>query len=228
MKTALSRAGGVAAALIWSLAGWAATVDNLTVEETESSVVIRYDLESSGPATVRLVGSGDGGETYDLNVGSAQGDLGAEVEPGPGKRIVWRFEEDHPAGLAGFDVVLQVLAEEAAGEEEEAELTGADEALAACLDGAIDAACEEGLAVLGRRHPWFLLEELEHPRPEARAAVARVLGGLGEGDAVGPLVALLEDTPLPEGDNTVTVREKRRVRVQQRVTSERYRTVRSR
>ncbi len=228
MKKALCWAGGTAAALVWSFAGWAATVANLTVEETEASVVIRYDLESSGPASVRLVGSGDGGETYDLNVGSAEGDLGPEVEPGAGKRIVWRFEEDHPAGLAGFDVVLQVLAEEAGGEEEDLELTEEDEALSACLDGPIDAACEEGLADLGRRHPWLLLEELGHPRPQARAAVAAVLGRLGEGDAVGPLVALLEDTPLPDGDNTVTVREKRRVQVRERVTSERYRTVRSR
>lgn len=228
MKRVLAGAAGWLAAAAWAAAGWAATVDNLTVEETEASIVIRYDLEAAGPASVRLVGSADGGETYDLKVETVEGDLGPDVPPGAGKRIVWRFPEDHPAGLGGFNVVLQVLAEEAGTEPEAAEFTPEDEALASCLEGRADAACEAGLETLGRRHLWFLLEALDHPRPEARSAVARVLGRLGDREAVAPLIALLEDTPLPEGDNTVTVREKRRIQVQQGRTEEKYQTVRNR
>lgn len=77
------------------------------------------------------------------------------------------------------------------------------------------------------RHPWVLLDALAHPDPRVRAGAAELLGRLGHREAVPDLIGLLQDTPLPEGDNTITVREKRRVQVSRVRVRERYTTVRN-
>ena len=203
----------------------AATVSNVAIAEGEGAAEITYDLSAAGPCAVALVGSEDGGESFELRVESAQGDLGPAVSPGRGKKIVWHIALDYPDGLGDREVVLEVVADEA---EPEPEFTAEDEEAASCLDRGFNRECAAAMEALGRRHPWVLLDALGHPDPWVRAGAAELLGRLGRGEAVPALIGLVEDTPLPEGNNTTTVREKRRVQVTTVRVRERYVTVRNR
>ncbi len=201
----------------------AASVGNVAVAERPGVAEVTYDLQAAGPCVVTLVGSDDGGLTFTLRVETVEGDVGPSVAPGSGKIIRWRVSSDHPAGLAGREILLDVVAEEAAPE-----FTADDAAAAACLEGEFSAGCAATVEALGRRHPWFLAEALEHPDPLVKAAVAEMAGRLACREAVPALLSLLEDTPLPEGDNTVTIREKRKVQVAHSTVRERYGTVKNR
>jgi len=210
-------------ALLAAGPAWGASVGNVVIAERPGVAEVTYDLHAPGPCAVTLVGSEDGGRTFGLRVETVEGDVGPLVAPGSGKRALWRVSADHPAGLAGRDILLEVRAEEV-----EQEFTAADEAAAACLEAGFTAECAAAFEGLGRRHPWLLVEALEHPDPRVRAGVAEILGRVGCGGAVPGLLALLEDTPLPEGDNTVIIREKRTVRAAVRTVRERYGTVKNR
>jgi hypothetical protein len=85
-------------------------VTNLNLEEVEKAVVVTYDLACGEPARVELVGSVDGGKTFGLKICAVAGDVGAEVQPGAGKKIVWQVRKDHPSGLDDKDVTLEVRA----------------------------------------------------------------------------------------------------------------------
>lgn len=215
-------------AALWLLpivSAQAATVSNVAIVEGEGAAEITYDLSAAGPCAVALVGSQDGGETFALRVGGAEGDVGPAVSPGRGKKIVWRIAADYPEGLGDREVVLEVVAQEA---EPQYEFTAEDEAEASCLDRGFSRECAAAVEALGRRHPWVLLDALGHPDPWVRAGAAELLGRLGRGEAVPALIGLVEDTPLPEGNHTTTVREKRRVQVTAVRVRERYVTVRNR
>jgi hypothetical protein len=85
------------------------------MEERDQAVHVTYDLTSGGPAQVALVGSLDGGKTYTLKITAVSGDVGAAIQPGAGKKIVWKVRQDHPAGLDDKDVTLEVRAVAATG-----------------------------------------------------------------------------------------------------------------
>jgi hypothetical protein len=74
-------------------------------------VDITYDLAAPAGAavTVTLAASADGGATWDLDVSAAQGDIGAGVAPGAGRRIVWNFAAANP-GRFGTDFRVRVSA----------------------------------------------------------------------------------------------------------------------
>ena len=79
-----------------SLVGYAQgrRVENVRVEQVslQGLVVIRYDLLSDQPQAVfevRLEISVDDGETFSVTPSSVSGDIGADIPPGSGKRIVW-------------------------------------------------------------------------------------------------------------------------------------------
>jgi len=61
-------------------------------------VDVTYDLTAPAGAvvTVTLEASSDDGATWDLDVSGAQGDVGAAVAPGAGRRIVWDFAARNP------------------------------------------------------------------------------------------------------------------------------------
>lgn len=215
--------GALAAVVLAVGPAGAASVGNVAVAERPGVAEVTYDLRAAGPCAVALVGSDDGGLTFALRVETVEGDVGPSVAPGSGKHIRWRVSSDHPAGLAGREILLDVVAEEA-----EPEFTADDAAAAACLGEEFTAGCAAAVEAVGRRHPWFLAEALGHPDPLVKAAVAGMAGRLGYREAVPALLSLLEDTPLPEGDNTVTIREKRKVEVAQTTVRERYGTVKNR
>ncbi len=75
-------------------------VGNLVASQREGTklVDITYDLEvpDAATATVTLRISSDGGDTWTVPTTSATGDVGAGVEPGTGKAIVWNAGIDWP------------------------------------------------------------------------------------------------------------------------------------
>ncbi|MEW6487481.1 MAG: HEAT repeat domain-containing protein [Thermodesulfobacteriota bacterium] len=201
----------------------AAVVSGVSMAEREGVVEVAYDLSAEVPCEVALVGSEDAGATFALRLKGAEGDVGPAVAPGRGKKILWRIAVDYPEGLGDREVVLDIVAREP-----DIEFTAEDEVTASCLDRAFTRECAAAVEALGRRHPWVLRDALAHPDPRVRAGAAELLGRLGHREAVPELLGLLEDTPLPEGDNTITVREKRRVQVTRVRVRERYATVRNR
>jgi hypothetical protein len=68
-------------------------------QRTDGSGVVDVTYDVADPdspfLTVALEASSDGGVTWDLAVASVSGDVGFGVVPGPGKTIVWNFNQDH-------------------------------------------------------------------------------------------------------------------------------------
>ncbi len=73
-------------------------------------VVMDYDLASSNPACVKVVGSLNGGNSFDMHFKFAEGDVGEGVKPGNGKRIIWRTKRDYPKGIDNYDVLIDIVA----------------------------------------------------------------------------------------------------------------------
>ena len=71
---------------------------NVRFEQGDHGVItIFYDLVSTEPNAVFAVtldASQDGGETFAMKPRTMSGDVGFEVRPGPGKRIVWESAKD--------------------------------------------------------------------------------------------------------------------------------------
>lgn len=71
-----------------------ATVQNLRAFQKDGVIVVRYDLVSSGPVPIMLMGSDDNGRTYALEVKSVKGHVGEGVSPGEDREIIWALAED--------------------------------------------------------------------------------------------------------------------------------------
>lgn len=74
-------------------------IDPSRVEITDRVIAISYDLtpasgRSAAPIAVLLEASLDGGATYPIKPVSISGDVGPDVKPGLGKRIIWQATED--------------------------------------------------------------------------------------------------------------------------------------
>jgi hypothetical protein len=76
----------------------AAEVDKVTFDRVGGGVInVLYDLKSDDPGatfSIALEVSQDGGQTYALKPQSVSGDIGANVSPGTGKKIVWEASKD--------------------------------------------------------------------------------------------------------------------------------------
>ena len=92
-------------------------VENVRVEQVGDDVHIYYDLSGdSEKYKVTVRGSSDGGRTYKLPMKTVSGDIGKEVRPGSGKKIIWKALED--AGeLEGDEFVFEVEAVSGPGKE---------------------------------------------------------------------------------------------------------------
>lgn len=84
---------------------------NLDLSMEEATVYMSYDLVSETPACVKIVGSLDKGATYAMTFRGATGDLGENIAPGQGKKIVWNSTVDYPSGFSEVDVLIDVIAE---------------------------------------------------------------------------------------------------------------------
>ena len=83
-------------------------VENVRVEQVGDDVHIYYDLRGDADKyKVTVRGSSDGGRTYTLPMKTVSGDVGKEVRPGSGKKIIWKALKD--AGeLEGDEFVFEV------------------------------------------------------------------------------------------------------------------------
>ena len=72
-------------------------IRNRQLDYPSKVVEIRYDLEAvTETVAIRLLISDDGGETWDVPVENVEGDIGADIRVGHGKRILWDAGEDFP------------------------------------------------------------------------------------------------------------------------------------
>jgi hypothetical protein len=73
----------------------AQTVSNVRIYRvSDDSMVVYYDLASSGPSAVRIEASTDGGANYLIQPKSLSGDVGPAVASGKNRRIVWDAAKD--------------------------------------------------------------------------------------------------------------------------------------
>lgn len=84
---------------------------NLELTAQGHTVAMNFDLVAPGPACVRVIGSLDKGASYEMKFRGAKGDLGRNVIPGSGKKILWNSAVDYPDGIADLDIILDVVAE---------------------------------------------------------------------------------------------------------------------
>lgn len=178
----------------------AASVSNLGLVEKEGRYYFLYDLAASGPCQVSLMVMG-GGKSFEAPPHSLTGDIGKGVLPGRHRRIMWKPSEClTPRELKG-DFKLEVKAEEAPGAEElnRIEERLLEECQSRWSDGECGAVAEKAI----RNDPSLLAHYLDDPRHEPRLAAIRWSGQWGRRDLVYDLLKILEETPLPEGDNTV-------------------------
>jgi hypothetical protein len=75
---------------------FAASVDNIrTALDEHDRLVVTYNLTGGEPSAIFLSVSEDGGQNYDTPL-SVSGDVGPNIAPGSGKKIVWDILADTP------------------------------------------------------------------------------------------------------------------------------------
>jgi len=75
---------------------FAASVDNIrTALDEHDRLVVTYNLTGGEPSAIYLSVSEDGGQNYDTPL-SVSGDVGPNIAPGSGKKIVWDILADTP------------------------------------------------------------------------------------------------------------------------------------
>ncbi len=88
--------GWLLVVLCMSQAG-AQTVTNVRAAQRAGTklVDVYYDLSGgSGPSTVAVAVSDNGGASYDVSASSLSGDVGSAVNAGPNKHVIWNAGED--------------------------------------------------------------------------------------------------------------------------------------
>jgi hypothetical protein len=81
-------------------------ITNVAITKAGEKYIITYDLESGVPGFVDLLGSSDGGKTFDILMEHVTGDVGRRIPPGRNFRIVWDAGRDLTDGLEGQDIVV--------------------------------------------------------------------------------------------------------------------------
>ncbi|PLX43004.1 MAG: hypothetical protein C0608_00900 [Deltaproteobacteria bacterium] len=75
----------------------------------DRTIVVTYDLVGSAPSCTALIGSLDGGATYQMVFTTVSGDIGVGVAPGDDKRVEWQLYDDYPGGLDDYDVLIDIV-----------------------------------------------------------------------------------------------------------------------
>lgn len=83
------------------------TVKNIRLRLQGDAVYVYYDLEGPFPAKVRLNAEGGGMKLLPRHV---SGDVGAKVQPGTDRKIVWSLKKDLPKGFKQKEMTLDVMA----------------------------------------------------------------------------------------------------------------------
>lgn len=92
-------------------AGQDSNVDNVRVERQVGLVTVEYDLDGSANTyEIDISVSTDGGRSFRLHPEIVFGDVGKNIAPGKYKRIVWKYAEEFPNGLAGGWYPVRVTA----------------------------------------------------------------------------------------------------------------------
>ncbi|MFH0765351.1 MAG: formylglycine-generating enzyme family protein, partial [Calditrichota bacterium] len=100
---------GALCGLIFTAQALAYSVENVRWSVTaDDKIIVEYDLVGNGTYEVTLSVSTDNGVTFHLQPRALTGDIGAKVEGGRGKRIVWDVFRDLKR-LSG-DVAVKVNA----------------------------------------------------------------------------------------------------------------------
>ncbi len=86
-----------------------AEVANIKLSQQANQVVVEYDLEVDKPATVSALMAIDG-KILSQETLHFEGDIGADVPPGKGRRFAWNVLADYPRGVAG-EVFVSVIAQ---------------------------------------------------------------------------------------------------------------------
>lgn len=72
-------------------------------------VDVSYDLNTTGPCSVTLAGSTNGGTTWSVPISTLVGDVGTNVSPGKLRRVIWNAGTDFDNRLVS-NMVVQVTA----------------------------------------------------------------------------------------------------------------------
>lgn len=88
-------------------------VENVRFQDLGETVLIQYDLEGRTDKRykVSIALSDDNGITFKIKPRSLSGDVGKNIQAGPGKKINWYYKENFPEGLSGSGFVFAVDAE---------------------------------------------------------------------------------------------------------------------
>lgn len=104
---------------ISKLHGQDASVLNVQfTQRPDGWVEVTYDLagDSSEKYTIKLSVAQSGSRTkLAMRRASLSGDIGEDISPGWGKKIIWNLPQDYPKGLAGDGFVFVVEAIEKGG-----------------------------------------------------------------------------------------------------------------
>jgi cyclophilin family peptidyl-prolyl cis-trans isomerase len=85
-------------------------VSNTTVVTQGARLMVTYDLAGTGFAEVSVVFKDGEGKIYETSDEALSGDVGENVEPGKGKKIIWRFLKDFPYGISPGELSVHVTA----------------------------------------------------------------------------------------------------------------------
>ena len=88
-------------------------VRNVTFIQMGKLIIIRYDLDGGldKKYKVNLSLSDDYGVTFQIKPKALRGNVGKNITPGNGKKIIWEMTKDYPNGLEGEGYVFAVDAE---------------------------------------------------------------------------------------------------------------------
>jgi len=154
----------------------AAGIGNVRYYRTaDDTVVIYYDLDGSGPATVTVSVLLEGANEISLTPASLTGDAGAGVLPGRNRRIVWDAGRDYGALPGSFSVT--VLADSAAEAVPGGRNYG-DKTVVACpLKGGIrlDGLLDEPDWLAAEPATGFIQRELIEGQPATERTEVRIL-----------------------------------------------------
>jgi len=98
--------------LFGAIYSYSQSIENVVFNQKENKIIISYDLIDSDNShfyEVTLEISNDGGVTFKSIPKSLQGDIGRNVKPGLGKKIIWNVLKD-VAELQGDEFVFKVIA----------------------------------------------------------------------------------------------------------------------
>jgi len=98
--------------LFETIYSYSQSIQNVIFNEKENKIIINYDLidsDNSHLYEITLEISNDGGVSFKSLPKSLQGDIGKNIKPGEGKKIIWNVLKD-VGELQGDEFVFKVIA----------------------------------------------------------------------------------------------------------------------